>query len=48
MKNKLNFSLLAILMAGATALTSCSKDDGGSTPEIEVPVSADANLTSCI
>lgn len=47
MKNKLNLSLIALVMAGATALTSCSKsDDGGSAPEVQPPVVTDANLTN--
>lgn len=46
MKNKLNLSLIALVMAGTAALTSCSKSDGGSEPTVEPPVSTDANLTN--
>lgn len=46
MKNKLNLSLIAMVMAGAAVLTGCSKSDGEATPDPVVTPSADANLTN--
>lgn len=48
MKNKLNFALLTAMMAGATVLASCSKNDGpgaGDGPQ-EPPVETNASLAN--
>lgn len=47
MKNKLNLSLIALLMAGTATFTSCSKsDDNTPEPPVVPPVSTDASLAN--
>lgn len=43
MKKQINLSLIALLMAGSTAFTGCSKN-GDSTPEVTVPTESNASL----